>query len=248
MMESIYKFDDFIHMDRQIKLMWNIKDPEKTSLFLINDGDMFDRIENNVLGKIRDNIDNVVICLIYPNDRGSEYTPWKSDDLGIKVKYFPGNGDGYLGYVFRKLVPRIESKINMRIKDGNIFMAGASLGGLISTYAMFKYPKEIGGGIFISSSYWYPNFVDYVKATDLDLEDKLIYIDIGSKESPSKITLNKSIVSITEDMVGLFLDKNLKYENIYFIIQDDMEHRESYFIDRIYDGILFIYNKMKKGD
>lgn len=49
-------------------------------------------------------------------------------------------------------------------------------------------------------------------------------------------------------MVGLFLDKNLKYENIYFIIQDDMEHRESYFIDRIYDGILFIYNKMKKGD
>lgn len=237
------KKDTYYQYDRRIQMFWNIKNPQKTSLFVIQDGDQF---KEEHFKRVVELLDNTCFVFIDPIDRLAEYTPWPSESLVEEIDQFEGCGEKYLEYIFEKLIPEIERKIKLGFKIGNIYFAGASLGGLISNFALLKESDLLGGGVFISASYWYANFFETLKKELPELKEKIIYMDIGLKEQPGKITQNKDIIEMTNSIVNLYLNNGISRDNFQFIEHEDMDHREIHFPDRILDGIEFILKQKSK--
>lgn len=79
--------------------------------------------------------------------RVNEYCPYD-------MKYGKGEGDAYVDFLVHTLRPHIEK--HYRVKKGakDNFIAGSSLGGLISFYALLKYPNKFGGAGIFSPAFW----------------------------------------------------------------------------------------------
>lgn len=79
--------------------------------------------------------------------RMDELTPYQNE------KYGGGKADAYLDFIVTTLKPYIDT--NYRTKTGkmNTAIAGSSLGGLVSYYAILKYPKNLW-----KSSYFFAFF------------------------------------------------------------------------------------------
>ena len=59
--------------------------------------------------------------------------------------------DAYLKFVVKELKPFIDSAFSVRHDAKNTFIAGSSMGGLISLYAMCEYPEVFGGAACLST-------------------------------------------------------------------------------------------------
>lgn len=226
----------------KINLYSNIIKKDNIKLFIIQDGDIFISKDNNLLGRINNSLEDIVIVLIHSNNRFDEYTPWEEDNFRTSYP-FTGGGDKYLSFIKNELLASLESHLDIKISKKNTFLGGASLGGLISLYGITKYPDDFGGAICISSSFWYDHFTNYLANKNNYNTEQSIYMDIGNKEGKGNITLYRDVLMETKKVYGILLDKGFKKENIYFKIQEGMSHRSSFFTDRIVDGISFLYKK-----
>ncbi|MBU6158294.1 MAG: esterase [Bacteroidetes bacterium] len=61
------------------------------------------------------------------------------------------NSDNYLRFIVKELKPFIDSSFTVSTKPQHTFIAGSSMGGLISLYAICEYPDVFGGAACIST-------------------------------------------------------------------------------------------------
>ncbi len=109
-------------------------------------------------GKIRDTI----VVGVWNNGeyRHSEYFPQKAlgempqitSDFIIKasLKDKP-RSDNYLKFLVEELKPYIDKTFSTKKERDNTYIAGSSMGGLISIYAICEYPSVFGGAAGIST-------------------------------------------------------------------------------------------------
>lgn len=221
---------------RKIFLYKDVKSLEDLVIIFLQDGEKFLFKENDILSKTIRNLDNIIIVGIEPIDRKDEYTPWK-------YKSFNGQGDEYLKFIINDLKPYIEKKCGVVVKKENSYLAGASLGGLISVYGLLEYPGEFQGGIIVSPSLWYKGFLEYINKKSIE-KDLIIYMDIGAGEGKNKECIKKDILKNTKIFYGKLLESKLE-NKVYFNIIDDMKHNSNTFGYRIYRGIDHINNKIQ---
>lgn len=69
-------------------------------------------------------------------------------------KYGEGEGDKYVDFLVKTLRPYINKNYRVKKSRNYTFTAGSSMGGLISLYAILKYPKVFGGAGVFSPSFW----------------------------------------------------------------------------------------------
>lgn len=107
-------------------------------------------------GQIKD----VIVVGIWNSDnRYGEYYPEKSMDYlpaTIKTQKTSelGNNpkaDEYLNFVVNDVKPYIDKTYSVNTDAANTFVAGSSMGGLISWYALCEYPDVFGGAICMST-------------------------------------------------------------------------------------------------
>lgn len=99
--------------------------------------------------------------------------------------------DRYLKFLVTELKPFIDSAYSTLKDQPNTFIAGSSMGGLISMYAICEYPAVFGGaaclsthwpGVFISKGNPVPAaFMRYLKAHLPSPNNHRIYFDYGTK-------------------------------------------------------------------
>jgi enterochelin esterase-like enzyme len=78
--------------------------------------------------------------------RMNEYSPYNMERFG------KGEGDAYVDFLVKTLKPYIQKHYRASKKTADNYVAGSSMGGLISLYAILKYPKEFGGaGVFYTA-------------------------------------------------------------------------------------------------
>ncbi len=237
------EYNEEISFDnRKLYVYLKVRDRNNIRMFLIQDGQMFRDVENNIIEKIRARLDNIVLVLVESKDRNSEYSPWFSKSSSRKIPYFSGGGDAYLRLLMGQIKPFIQRRYNIRVKGEDTFLCGASLGGLIASYGLLKYPRELGGGIFVSPSYWYEGFLDYLGDSRIDFSRFKIYLDVGDREGRGRITRNMDMKEVVSLGYRIFIKRGLCEDRIKFLVQEEMVHNESFFIDRIYDGISYIMN------
>ncbi len=81
--------------------------------------------------------------------RIDEYTPWRDKENG------GGKAGAYLKELEDTLKPAIDRRYRTLPGAENTFMAGSSLGGLLSAYAGYLRPDVWGGVIAMSPTYWW---------------------------------------------------------------------------------------------
>lgn len=80
--------------------------------------------------------------------RINEYAPFDME------KYGRGEGDAYVDFLVKTLRPYINKHYRTKKCGKHNYIAGSSMGGLISFYALLKYPKKFGGAGVFSPAFW----------------------------------------------------------------------------------------------
>jgi predicted alpha/beta superfamily hydrolase len=154
-------------------------------------------------------IEDVIVVGIWNGGktRHSDYFPQKPfESLSNEQKGFvnkqlqtPGNtteafkpvSDNYLKFLVNELKPFIDRKYSVFKDKKHTFIAGSSMGGLISMYAICEYPNIFGGaacmsthwpGVFSMEGNPIPEaFMNYMSKNLPDPKNHKIYFDYGDK-------------------------------------------------------------------
>lgn len=123
----------------------------------------------------------IVVGIEHGNDkRIEELTPFKNE------KYGGGNADNYLDFIVKTLKPYIDKNYRTKPKAKNTIIMGSSLGGLVSYYAILKYPETFGKAGVFSPSFWFSNDIYTLTEKAPKIKTK-IYFLCGDKESDDMV-------------------------------------------------------------
>lgn len=161
-------------------------------------------------------------------ERYNLYSPWKYsfDNKNINDLFlnYGGKGDNYLTWIISKIIPMINQKY--RINRFNTYMAGSSMGGLITLYAGLKYPiifKSIG---VFSPAIWFAKkeLLNYL-SKEVN-SGSLIYMDIGHKETSNSLVLNFPNIYLndTREVNAILAKYNLR--KMYYYEDENGKHNE----------------------
>ena len=70
---------------------------------------------------------------------------------GKPIEVFKPVSDNYLKFLVTELKPFIDKKYSVYKDMNHTFIAGSSMGGLISMYAICEYPRVFGGAACMST-------------------------------------------------------------------------------------------------
>jgi predicted alpha/beta superfamily hydrolase len=166
-------------------------------------------------------------------ERLNEYCPWKNGEYSKKivgkVDSSGGKGKEYIDFIAQELKPIIDGKYRTIINQ--TYMAGISLGGLISAYAACVYP-HIFRNIAVFSSAFFRNQEEIeklLKDSDLSQLEKF-YMDAGTKESKNDPAVSDEFLKSNKAIYEILKGKNI---NVQFKIVDGGQHHYQDFRKRV---------------
>lgn len=133
-------------------------------------------------------------CIVVAIDNGgnkrlNEYCPYDFSLTGIGAfsKSNKGEGNEYVDFLVKTLKPFIDKNYRTAKDKANTAIAGSSMGGLISLYAVLKYPKVFGAAGVFSPAFWVaPKIFDDIKAKGKKVSSK-IYFYAGKLEGETMV-------------------------------------------------------------
>jgi predicted alpha/beta superfamily hydrolase len=124
--------------------------------------------------------------------RMTEYNPYD-------FRNGKGEGSQYVDFLATTLKPFIDKKFRTLKDSSHTFVAGSSMGGLISMYALVKYPNIFGGAGIFSPAFWTaPAIYDEVAKADFGRAMKRFYFYAGGKESEAMVPDMDKMISTVE--------------------------------------------------
>ena len=250
---------------------------KKYSVLYMQDGQMlFDSKQtwnkqawniNDVASKLikQNNIKPFIVVGIWSNanTRHSDYFPQKpfenlttteKDTIIAQLKkaartndIFKPQSDNYLKFIVDELKPFIDKKYSVYSNRENTCIAGSSMGGLISMYAICEYP-EIFGSAVCMSTHWLgtfskennpvPNsFLQYLTINLPKPQNHKIYFDCGDK------TLDAFYPDIQMKVDLLMKDK--KYSESHWMTKyfPGEDHSEKAWNKRVNIPLTYIFEK-----
>lgn len=217
--------------------------------------------EQIVQGKIRPLI--VIGIWNLPERRHSEYFPQKpfealpenfQDSLVDQVRrnaqtdlfHSPSYADRYLKFITTELKPFIDKNYPTLPGKEHTYIAGSSMGGLISIYAICEYPETFGGaaclsthwpGIFQLENNPIPEtFLSYLEAHLPDPGSHRIYFDHGTA------TLDTLYGNIQLSVNDIFTQGGYGYDNFKSMIFQNADHSENAWRERFITALNFLHH------
>ena len=140
----------------------------------------------------------IVVAMNNTADRMDEYYPNKlaeyvDNSIRLKGLLYP-RGNGYLRFIVNEVKPYIDQHYSTLSDKEHTYIAGSSMGGLISLYAVCEYPEVFGGAACLSTHVsmeklpmgkenkaWAEAFVAYLADSIPSSGGHVIYMDHGTK-------------------------------------------------------------------
>ncbi|KGR77999.1 alpha/beta hydrolase [Ureibacillus manganicus] len=166
-------------------------------------------------------------------ERVNEYCPWVRGDYSKNIfgreSVLGGKGKEFVDFIVNELKPFIDNKYRT-IKDQSA-MAGISLGGLISIYAMCRYPEVFRSiAVFSSAFYWNQEEIEkLIETSDLSMINS-VYLDCGTKEAGDDERINREFLSSNKVVYELLKEK---LPSAKFVEIQDAEHNYLTFRERV---------------
>lgn len=147
--------------------------------------------------------------------------------------------DDYLKFLVEELKPFIDKTYNVSLKTEDTSIMGSSMGGLISLYAICKYPKIFGAAGCVSTHWPVPVLGDaYIQTLPKTLPDPnthKIYFDFGTEQLDAQYEpYQKQVDSI---MITKGYTKDLNWVTLKF---DGAGHNEKSWNNRAHIPLEFL--------
>jgi predicted alpha/beta superfamily hydrolase len=157
-------------------------------------------------------------CIVVGIDNGgdkrnNEYNPYDNAQFG------KGEGNQYVEFLVKTLKPFIDGKYRTLKDAPHTYIAGSSMGALISLYAEIKYPNVFGSAGVFSPAFWIaPQLNDDIAKANWATMQRF-YFYAGGKESNTE-------VGDMDKVINLIQNKNHTeaYRSVYPLGQ----HNETY--------------------
>jgi len=236
---------------------------QKFPVLYVNDGQMiFDKRlnENNQSWQLdsiaqqlikNKEIEPLIIVAIWSTEnRWEEYMPEDVIELldpsNVKTKYASIQSNNYLKFLTTELKPYIDKNYRTRTDKKSTTIMGSSMGGLISWYALFKYPEVFGNAICIST-HWPAVEIEYKhplpKAIKKYFEEHLpkpgtnkLYFDFGTEGLDQYYQAHQWTID------EILTEKRwVSRKDFVTLMFKGHGHDENYWRDRVHFSLLFLY-------
>ncbi len=162
-----------------------------------------------------------------PVKRLTEYNPYEFR------KYGKGEGNAYVDFLVKTLKPYIDSHLRTMKDKKNTFVAGSSMGGLISMVAVMRYPDVFGGAGIFSPAFWTaPQLTADLEKSAKKMDDRLFFY-AGGSESEEMVSDMQKIENILHSS---------SHAKLYEIIDPIQKHNEAAWRKYFPDFIQWILN------
>ncbi len=190
----------------------------------------------------------------FPQKPYESLTPTQKEFVTAELKQsgrtsvaFKPISDLYLKFLVTELKPFIDNNFSTKKDSKNTFIAGSSMGGLISMYAICEYP-EVFGGVICMSTHWtgifsteknpIPNaFFYYLKMNLPNPQNHKIYFDYGDQ------TLDALYKPFQEKVDLIMVEKGFLKENWITKFFPGKDHSEKSWRERLDIPLLFLLKK-----
>lgn len=175
--------------------------------------------------------------------RDSVFNQAKQDNF----KFDRVTSDNYLSFLVRELKPYIDTHYEVLTRPAQTFVAGSSMGGLISMYAVCEYPEVFGGAACLST-HWpggNPNggdvlansFFDYMETHVPSPQTHKIYFDYGTE------TLDEFYPRYAKTVDAIFEGKGYDKSNYRNLKFEGADHSELSWQKRLEIPLTFLLGK-----
>lgn len=189
----------------------------------------------------------------FPQKPFKNLTPSQKDTIrsqlrnaGRSEKEFSPNSDNYLKFIVKELKPYIDKKYSVYKDRKHTFIAGSSMGGLISLYAICEYPEVFGGAACIST-HWPGTFtlknnpfpqamLTYFESHISDARNHKLYFDTGDKTLDA---LYPEIQQKADNIIKKAGFSEKHWKTLYFPGED---HSEKAWAKRLVQPLRFLLN------
>lgn len=165
---------------------------------------------------------SIIIGIEHGNEkRIDELTPYNTE------KYGGGKADDYLNFIIKTLKPHIDLNYRTLTKKKHTAIWGSSLGGLISLYAVIKYPETFSKAGVFSIALWINKneMLQFIRESKID-SDKKFYFLVGSEEGKTMENVS-AMVSDQHEMVELLKNKGVAEKNLIDKVIPNGHHNEA---------------------
>lgn len=163
-------------------------------------------------------------CIVVGIDNGgdkrmSEYSPFDAEFRTGEntTQFLKGEGDAYVDFLANTLKPFIDKNYRTRKEKESTMIAGSSMGGLISYYALVKYPDVFGEAGIFSPSFWIVKDLDKLIDESIHKVKAKVFFYAGELEGESMVSLMDSVA----DRIGASTPSI-----IYKVVDPDGKHNE----------------------
>jgi predicted alpha/beta superfamily hydrolase len=211
----------------------------------------------------QEGLDAIVVGISNMGERRFfEYNPYPvhfqidgQDDIvpsGVPEKVGGGQGDEYIRFIIDTLKRLIDAEFRTLPGQETTGLAGSSLGGLISLYAILTHPDVFGFCGSFSPAFWFGNHGMQKTIHDLAAGRGKIYLDIGGREGETFSHLPERWRSLIGDLDHAYLvgvralrDLLLKsgYEadrSLMYVEEPEGRHHETAWARRLPNALRFL--------
>lgn len=157
------------------------------------------------------------------------------------------SGDDYLKFLVHELKPLVDVNFSVKTDKDNTFIAGSSMGGLMSMYAISEYPEVFSGAACLSTHWigFKPSdntilsklIFDYVKQNVPSSKSHKLYFDYGTK------TLDQYYLKYGPKVDSIYLNNGYTNKNFKNLKFEGEDHSENSWQKRINIPFKFLLKK-----
>ena len=175
-------------------------------------------------------------------DKNAMYTEAAKNNFSTVL-----NGDEYLSFIVDELKPYIDNTYSVYTNKENTFVAGSSLGGLMSMYAVAEYPNIFAGAACVST-HWVgaapkennplpKAILDYLEKNLPEVKSHKMYFDYGNK------TLDQFYPQYAPRVDSIFKNEGYSDTNFKNLFFEGTNHSELSWQKRIDIPLTFLLKK-----
>ena len=161
----VYKPANYSSMKRRLPSLYVTDGGEYITL-----GNMLNVLDNLIAQKA---IEPVVVIFLDPR------TDIERSETSMRMRDYTMS-DSFLTFLTKEVRPFILRRYRVRVEASRTGIMGASLGGLIATYASFRYPRTFGLCAAQSPSYWWNDEAMIDSISSNKKKGIKIYVDSGT--------------------------------------------------------------------
>ena len=160
--------------------------------------------------------------------RNQELLPYSGPPIG------QAQGDQYLQFLVTVVKPYIDQHYRTKADAANTGIMGSSMGGLISHYALLKYPQVFGRYGLFSPSYWAVGANVQQFSQQLPLPGQRLYFYMGLQEGGS-------MVPDIERLVHKLVAKGMTAQQAQYRLVEGADHNEAAWAAEFSRAVLWLY-------